>query len=392
MKYNFDEIIDRKGSNSVKYDLCDDIFGTSDLIPMWVADMDFKTPDFIIKALEQRLKHPILGYSLRPDSYYQSIIKWNKKRYNWNIKKEWISFSPGVVPGFNMAILALSKPGDKIIIQPPVYFPFFTAINNNKRIEVDNTLVLKDNYYNIDFDDLEEKMKDAKIFLLSNPHNPGGRVWTRSELKRIGEMCIKYDVIILSDEIHSDLIMKDYKHIPMASISDEIAERTICFMAPSKTFNIAGLSTSYLVISNEILRNKYEEVVQNLHVNFGNIFGTSALEAAYNFGEDWLKQLLIYVQANIDFTDDYLKKYIPEIKLIRPEATYLLWLDCHDLNMNNEELKSFMINKAKIGFNDGPTFGAGGEGFQRMNVACPLSTLAIALENLKNAVEKTRKK
>ena len=390
MKYNFDEIIDRKGSNSIKYDLCDKIFGTSDLIPMWVADMDFKTPDFIIKALEQRLKHPVLGYSLRPDSYYKSIINWNKKKHNWNIKQEWISFSPGVVPGFNMAILALSKPGDKIIIQPPVYFPFFTAINNNNRIEVDNTLVLKNNYYDIDFDDLEEKMKDAKIFLLSNPHNPGGRVWTRAELKRIGEMCIKNDVIILSDEIHSDLIMKNHKHIPMASISEEIAERTICFMAPSKTFNIAGLSTSYLVISNEVLRKKYEQVVENLHVNFGNIFGTSALEVAYNFGEDWLKQLIDYVQANIDFAADYLKKNIPEIKLVRPEATYLLWLDCRDLNMSNEELKDFMINKAKLGLNDGPTFGPGGEGFQRMNVACPRSTLAIALDRIKNAVEKIR--
>lgn len=390
MKYNFDEIINRKGSNSIKYDLCDKIFGTSDLIPMWVADMDFKTPDFIIKALEQRLKHPVLGYSLRPDSYYKSIINWNKKKHNWNIKQEWISFSPGVVPGFNMAILALSKPGDKIIIQPPVYFPFFTAINNNNRIEVDNTLVLKNNYYDIDFDDLEEKMKDAKIFLLSNPHNPGGRVWTRAELKRIGEMCIKNDVIILSDEIHSDLIMKNHKHIPMASISEEIAERTICFMAPSKTFNIAGLSTSYLVISNEVLRKKYEQVVENLHVNFGNIFGTSALEAAYNFGEDWLKQLIDYVQANIDFAADYLKKNIPEIKLVRPEATYLLWLDCRDLNMSNEELKDFMINKAKLGLNDGPTFGPGGEGFQRMNVACPRSTLAIALDRIKNAVKKIR--
>ncbi|MCD6112791.1 MAG: PatB family C-S lyase [Bacteroidales bacterium] len=390
MKYNFDEIINRKGSNSIKYDLCDKIFGTSDLIPMWVADMDFKTPDFIIKALEQRLKHPVLGYSLRPDSYYKSIINWNKKKHNWNIKQEWISFSPGVVPGFNMAILALSKPGDKIIIQPPVYFPFFTAINNNNRIEVDNTLVLKNNYYDIDFDDLEEKMKDAKIFLLSNPHNPGGRVWTRAELKRIGEMCIKNDVIILSDEIHSDLIMKNHKHIPMASISEEIAERTICFMAPSKTFNIAGLSTSYLVISNEVLRKKYEQVVENLHVNFGNIFGTSALEVAYNFGEDWLKQLIDYVQANIDFAADYLKKNIPEIKLVRPEATYLLWLDCRDLNMSNEELKDFMINKAKLGLNDGPTFGPGGEGFQRMNVACPRSTLAIALDRIKNAVEKIR--
>ena len=338
-------------------------------------------------AIKERCNHEVFGYSIRPDSYYHSIINWVKKLHNWDIKKEWISFSPGVVPALNLLVLALTEKGDKIVLQTPVYHPFFYAINNNNRQLIENPLIFKKGRYCFDFDDLAIKLKDAKILLLSNPQNPGGSVWTRDELKKLGNLCIENNVIIVSDEIHSDLVFKPHKFVPMASISDAIANITITCIAPSKTFNMAALSTSSVIISNKELKEKYDKILDTIHVGLGNVFGTVASEAAYTHGYEWLQQLLVYLKENIDFAENYFKEKIPQIKMIRPEGTYLVWLDCRELNMSGNELNQFFIEKAKIGLNKGSMFGTNGEGFLRMNVACQKSILEKALQNIENAVK-----
>ncbi|NOQ23907.1 MAG: putative C-S lyase [Bacteroidales bacterium] len=388
MKYNFDEIVNRENTDSVKYDLRKVIFEKEDVIPMWVADMDFKTPDFIINAIKERLNHEVFGYSFRSKSYFESIINWLKRRHKWEVQEEWMSFGPGIVPAINMAVLAYTKPGDKIIVQTPVYFPFFSAIVNNNRVQIENQLQLINNRYCIDFEDLEEKLKEAKMIILSNPHNPGGSVWTKDELKKIGDLCVKNDVIILSDEIHADLVFKEFNYTPLASLSKEIDDITVTFIAPSKTFNMAALATSSLICSNKELKEKYDKVLDTIHVGMGNVFGAVASEAAYNFGDEWLGQLMEYLSGNLDYLDHYLKENIPQIKMIRPEGTYLVWLDCSELKMTDKELKDFMIQKAGLGLNAGTMFGTGGEGFMRINVACPKQTITDALTRLENAVNK----
>ncbi|HSH53113.1 MAG TPA: PatB family C-S lyase [Bacteroidales bacterium] len=386
MRYNFDKIINRDNTSSIKFDLRKEVFGKKDILPMWVADMDFKTPDFIINALKKRLEHPILGYSYRPDSYYQSIINWIKRRHHWKIEKEWISFSPGIVPAINMSIMAYTKPGDKIIVQPPVYHPFFSAIKNNHRVQLENPLKLQDGRYFIDFENLKAKLKDAKMILLSNPHNPGGAVWAKEELKKIGELCLDNNVLIMADEIHADLVFKPAKYIPMASVSPEIAHQTVTFIAPSKTFNMAGLATSSVITSNKILKEKFDQILDTIHIGMGNVFGTVASEAAYTYGDEWLDELLEYLSQNMDYVEQFISDEIPEIKVIRPEGTYLMWLDCSGLNLKNKDLKDFMIHDAGLGFNDGRMFGTGGEGFMRMNVACPRKTIEMALNKLDKAI------
>ena len=386
MKYNFDEFINRQNTASVKYDLRKAIFENEDVIPMWVADMDFKTPDFIVKAIKERLNHEVFGYSIRPKSYYQSIIDWVKRRHNWEIKEEWISFSPGIVPAINMAVLAYTNPGDKIIIQPPVYHPFFYAIKNNDRELVENPLNLRNGRYYIDFRDLEDKLKDAKMLILSNPHNPGGSVWTKDELEKLGELCVKNNVLVMSDEIHADLIYKNYSYTPLASISNEIANYTVTFIAPSKTFNMAALATSSVISSNIELKEKYDKVLDAIHIGMGNVFGTVASEAAYTHGDEWLDQLMEYLETNLNLVEDYIKEKIPQIQMLRPEGTYLVWLDCSDLDLKGKDLKNFMIEDAGLGFNDGRMFGTGGEGFMRMNIACPKQIVLDALIRLEKAV------
>ena len=386
MKYNFNEIVNRENTASVKYDLRKQIFGNENVIPMWVADMDFRTPDFIIDAVKERAEHEVFGYSFRPKSYFESIINWVKRRHQWKIKEEWISFSPGIVPAVNMAVLAYTNPGDKIIVQPPVYFPFFSAIQNNKREQVENPLKLVNGRYQMDFDDLEKKLPDTKMLILSNPHNPGGSVWRKDELQKLGELCIKHNVLVLADEIHSDLVFKGNKYIPLASISEEIAQNTVTFIAPSKTFNMAGLATSSVIVSNKELKEQYDQMLDTIHVGMGNIFGTAASEAAYNKGDQWLDQLLDYLTENINFLESYLNNNIPQIKMIRPEGTYLVWLDCSELDLKGKDIKDFMIEDAKIGLNDGRMFGAGGDGFMRINVACPMQVLEKALTQLKKAI------
>ncbi|MEA1986345.1 MAG: PatB family C-S lyase [Candidatus Marinimicrobia bacterium] len=386
MTYNFNKIIDRKKTNSAKYEMTKAVFGTDDILPMWVADMDFETPDFIVNAIQKRTNHHLFGYSSKPDSFYDSIINWMKKRHNWNVKREWITSSPGVVPALNLSVLAFTNPNDKIIIQPPVYHLFASAVKDNNRTLINNQLKLENGKYEIDFDDLENKIKDdIKMLIFCNPHNPVGAVWNKKDLLRLGNLCLENDVLLVSDEIHSDLVF-DQKHIPIASLSPEIANNTITCMAPSKTFNLAGLSTSEIIISNEEIREKFNHLLHNLHIHYGNIFGNIALESAYTYGEEWLEQLLKYLKNNIDFLVEYFEKYIPKIKVIIPDATYLIWLDCRELNLSDDELKKFFIKDVKIGLNDGISFGPGGEGFQRINIAYPKSIIEKAVERIKNVM------
>jgi len=386
-KYNFDEIIPRENTDCVKYDLRRFYFGTDDVIPMWVADMDFRTPDFIFDALKKRFEHEILGYSIRSKNFNRSIAIWMKSRHNWRINPNWVSFSPGVVPALNMLVLAFTQPGDKIIVQPPVYFPFFSAVENNGRTKVENPLQLVNGRLCIDFDDLRKKTKDARMIIISHPQNPGGSVWTKEELTQLAEICLEHNILMVSDEIHSDLIFKPHVHIPLASLSEDIAQQTITCNAPSKTFNLAGLATSYLIIPNKTLLDRYNRMLNDeLHLNMGNLPGAIALEAAYEHGAEWLNQLQEYVKDNIQLVEDFCKEHLPMITPVVPESTYMIWLDCRKMGLEGDALKDFFIKQAKVGFNDGRVFGQGGDGFMRMNVACPRSVVLEVLKRIKAAV------
>ncbi len=389
MKYDFDEIINRENTDSYKYDLRERYFGTEDVLPMWVADMDFRTPDFIIDAVKKRAEHPIYGYSIRSSSFNESIVRWMKRRFNWEIQNNRIAFSPGVVPTLTMCVMTYSEPGDKVVVQPPVFYPFFQAITNSNRQILYNPLKLHNGRLCMNLNNLKENIDEkVKMILLCSPHNPGGSVWTKQELSELATICLENNILIISDEIHNDLVFKPHKHTPTATLSKEIEDITVTCIAPSKTFNTAGLSTSALIISNRKLLARYNIVLNQVHVGSGNLFGHVALEAAYNHGEEWLEQLLDYLQGNINYVIDYIKKNIPQLKPIRPEATYMIWLDCRGLGMNAEEQKEFFITKARIGFSDGAIFGPGGEGFQRMNIACPRSVLKEALDRINKALKK----
>jgi len=388
MIYNFDEIIERRKTNSVKYDLSKEIFGTDDVLPLWVADMDFKTPDFIFEALKKRLEHNILGYTFRSDAFYKAMKQWLLKRHNWDVDEKAISFSPGIVPALSLCILAFTQAGDEVMVQSPVYHPFFECVKNNGRQLLNNKLLYNEKY-EIDFKDFKKKISSrTKLLLFSSPHNPVGRVWNYNELKQLGDICVENNIIIISDEIHSDIVFKPNKHIPLASISEQIAKQTVTCIAPSKTFNLAGLSTSALVIENKALKTEFDKTLDNIHVGQGNIFGNIALETAYNQGEEWLEQMLVYVKENIDFVCDYFAKKITSIKPVKTEGTYMIWLDCRELGMTYKKLNDFMIQRAKVGFSAGHIFGEGGEGFMRMNVACPRSILKQALKKIEKVVNK----
>jgi cystathionine beta-lyase len=391
MAWNFDETPVREGTNCIKYDLRRETFGVKEVIPMWVADMDFNTPDFIVKSLQKRLNHEIYGYSFRPPEYFLSIINWFKTRHNWQIEKEWISFCPGIVPALNFCTLAFTSPGDNIIVQPPVYFPFFSAAESHGRKLIYNRLIESDGKWVMDYDSLIASIDGrTKMIFLSNPHNPIGRVWTPEELNRLADICLKYNILIISDEIHCDLVLPGYVHTPFASLSEKIAGNTITCIAPSKTFNLAGLSTSSVIISNPVLRKSFTGIVENLHIGNGNIFGTIASAAAYSFGHQWVDALLEYIDNNIDFVEDYFRKMIPEIIPVQPEATYMIWLDCQKFGMTGKELQHFFVHKAGIGMNEGSTFGPGGEGFMRMNVATTHQTVMKAMEQIEKAVAELR--
>lgn len=388
MRFDFDEPINRNNTDCVKYDGMKLFFNAEGALPMWVADMDFKSPPCIVEALKKRLEHEVFGYTLKTDRFYNSIIQWLQKRHGWAIKKEWISFSPGVVAGFTIAIEQFTQPGDQIIVQTPVYHPFFQSIGDTNRKVINNPLQNKNNRYFIDFDDLKQKINPrVKMLLLSNPHNPVGRVWTEGELRELGELCVKNQIIIVSDEIHADIVFPPAKHTPIASLSPDIANQTLTIMSHSKTFNVAGLTTSYVITQNKELLQKYNRGLQIPHLHMGNIFGTEALIAAYNNGEPWLEQLLAYLWNNIETVASFLKDEIPQIKLVVPESTYLLWLDCRALALESKELYRFFLEDAQIAINEGSMFGLGGEGFIRMNIGCPNKMVLQGLQQIKNALK-----
>jgi cystathionine beta-lyase len=389
--WNFDEPTDREGTDCIKYDRREEIFGVKDVIPMWVADMDFKTPDFIVEALHKRMEHEIYGYSFRSPEYFSSIINWVRTRHNWTLEKEWISFCPGIVPALNFCTLAFTQPGDGIIVQPPVYFPFFSAAESHGRKLIYNKLLESEGKWAMDYESLVDGIDaDTKMIIISNPHNPIGRVWNPEELYNLADICLKNNILIISDEIHCDLVLPGYTHTPMATLSPEIAENTITLLAPSKTFNLAGLSTSSVIISNPAIRKTFNRYVDNLHIGGGNIFGNIASEAAYTHGHDWLDGLVGYIDTNIEYVKDYCVRLIPEIIPIQPEATYMIWLDCRKLKMSGKELQNFFVNKAGIGMNEGSVFGPGGEGFMRMNVGTTLTTVIKAMTQIEKAVSLIR--
>jgi hemolysin len=392
LKYNFDEIIDRKNNHSTKYNELMKKFGTDDVIPLWIADMDFKTAEPIIKAVEEKARHGIFGYVYRPDEYFQSFINWQKKQHNWNVNKELLSFSIGVVPALATLVKQFSEKGDKILIQTPVYSEFYDINHDNGRTVIENKFSEKDGEYFLDLKDLENKLKEQpKLFIFCNPQNPIGHVWTYDELKAIGDLCIKYNVPVVSDEIHADLTLWGNKHIPFASVSEEIAKNTITCTSTGKAFNLAGLQCATVVFNNLQEKQKFDKFWKDLEVHRNNPFNLVATIAAYNEGDEYLSQLKKYLEDNIMFVHNYLKDNIPNIKSNIPQATYLIWLDCRELGLNQKELEEFMLKKAKLGLNPGRAFQKDLEGFMRLNSACPRAVLKKAMEQLKNAVNELLK-
>ncbi|MDN5345794.1 MAG: cysteine-S-conjugate beta-lyase [Petrotoga sp.] len=386
MKYNFDEIVDRKPTESVKWNGVKSLYGRDDVIPMWVADMDFKSPPDVIEALKKRAEHGIFGYSMLDNYYFDPFINWIETRHGSEVKKEWIVTTDGVVDALKVAILAYSKPGDNVVIQTPVYYPFYNIIKSNGRMIIKNSLKFENRNYSMDFDDLEKKLslKRTKLFILCNPHNPVGRVWKREELEKLLQLCVKHNVILLSDEIHSDLVFSPNKHIPIFSISQDIKESSLTFYAPSKTFNLAGLKASFAVIPNEQLRAEYKNVIESLSSDNLNIFGMVAAKVAYEKGKDWLDDLLNYLRGNIDYVYNFFNEKLPKIKLQKPEGTYLMWLDFRAYG-DEQKVKDILVNKAKVGLEEGSIFGEEGKGFFRMNIGCPISILKDACNNIYDA-------
>ena len=387
MKYNFDEIIDRRNTGAVKVERCKALYGSDDILPLWVADMDFRTPDFIFEAIRERCEHPILGYSMPPKEFYPSLMKWIKDHHNWEVKRQWIGFLPGIVPGLSFAVQSLTKEGDEIIVQPPVYYPFFHVVQNNKRILVNNPLKTIYGKYEMDFEDLESKITSkTKLLILCNPHNPGGRVWNTETLIHLAEICSNHKIIVVSDEIHADMVLEGHNHTPFAKVSEVAAKISLTFMAPSKTFNMPGLISSSYIIPNPDLHKRFVDFMEASELTGGNIFAYAATVAAYEKGEKWRKQMLGYVQGNIDFIVDFLKTNIPQIKPMIPEASFLIWLDCKELGMETDDLFDFFAQKAGLGLNKGTTFGQGGEYHLRLNVATPRLILKKAMKQLSKAV------
>ena len=384
----FNQIIDRKNTKCYKWDYNKEIFGKEDLLSMWVADMDFQAPPEVLEILNKRVDHGIFGYTGFTDSFYTSIINWIQNRFKWKIKKDWIIATPGIIPAINFAIQTYTTKNDKILVQTPVYYPFFTSIKNNKRKLIVSELKLINDHYEMDFADLEIKLTDdVKMMILCSPHNPVGRVWKLDELKQVSELCLKHNVLLISDEIHSDLILSNNKHIPIPTISKEILNNSLTMFAPSKTFNVAGLSLSFVVIPDKKIRGKFQNTLLNLGLHGGNTFGIEALEASYTFGQKWLEELLIYIEGNYIFVQQYLQNHISQIKAVKMEGTYLLWLDCRKLNLSQEELVYFFINNAGLALNDGAKFGKGGKGFMRMNIGCSRKLIEQALDQLVIAIK-----
>ncbi|NPC93958.1 pyridoxal phosphate-dependent aminotransferase [Bacillus sp. WMMC1349] len=378
----------RLGTQSVKWDLTNELFGVKDALPMWVADMDFRAPQEVIDALLERLEHGVFGYTSTSMRTKEAVVKWLSKRHGWEIEPSFITFSPGVVTALAVAIQAFTDPGDQVIVQPPVYPPFFEMVKKNGRSLLHNPLIETDGRYEMDFADLEKKLNDhdVKLFILCNPHNPSGRSWTKEELLKLGELCLQHQVTVISDEIHSDLMLDGLKHTPFASLSQELSELSITCIAPSKTFNLAGLQASAIMIPDQAKRTAFTKVLERLGLTSLNAFAVTAIEAAYTKGESWLDQLIPYIKNNMNEVRRFLESELPEIKIFNPDASYLLWLDCRALDLSDQEMKRKLLHQGKLILEPGPKYGPGGAGFVRMNVACPLSVVKDGLNRLKIAL------
>jgi len=395
MKYNFDLKCDRSNTNCVKWDAVKDMFGSEDVIPMWVADMDFPAAKPIVAALKKRAAHEFYGYTKPGPELIEAIVNRMQRKFDWQIRPEWIVFTPGVIPALSAAVRAVSHPGDEIILQEPVYFPFFSVVTQNGCKIVNNALKFDGKRYSMDFKDLESKFRPAagshmthsrvKAIIYCNPQNPIGRLWTKAETARMGEIVIRNGGVVISDEIHYEILYKGYRHTPFAAISDEFAQNSVVCMAPSKTFNLAGLHASCIIIPNQKLRDSFSDAMAAI-VPGPNVFGLVAMEAAFRDGDDWLAQMLDYLNGNLKITMEFFANRIPKIKVIKPQGTYLLWLDCRRLGLDNQALSRFMREQARVGFDDGFMFGESGSGFERMNIACPRVILLEALARIEKAV------
>lgn len=392
MRYNFDEAVDRERANGIKWERADAIFKGEGLLPMWVADMDFRGPQPVVEAVKKRAEQGIYGYTARPDSLLEAVAGWVERRHGWTIDKSWICWSPGVIPALTACVQTYTEPGDRIIIQPPVYPPFFKVVQEHGRELVQNPLRFENGRYEMDFGLLEWQFREtgAKMFILCSPHNPVGRVWTRTELERLEAICADHDAVIVSDEIHADLVFRPNTHTPLASLSSRAAERTVVCFAPSKTFNMAGLQAGYIVIPDKERREAFNKAIAKAHHSMSGVFAITASESAYREGDEWLDQCLAYIRANMDYAIEYMKQQLPEIEPVDPEGTYLLWLDCRSLGLDAKSLQQFMIKEARVAFNEGAGFGEEGAGFMRMNVACRRATLEEALRRIHEAVKARR--
>ena len=400
MEYSFDEEFDRKGTHSVKWEFAqegedllefqhtDRCFGQDRVLPMWVADMDFRSPEPVVEAIKARAEHGIFGYCAPTSDFYQSVVNWMGRRHGWRIDPEWICLTPGVVPALNMLVRTFTRPGEKVLIQPPVYYPFYAAVENNGAQLVTNPLVLKDGVYRMDLADLEAKCSDpqVKMAILCSPHNPVGRVWTEEELHNFGQICIENDILVVSDEIHGDLIYHEHVFTPFAKISETFAQNSITCTAPSKTFNLAGLLTSCIIIPNDELRSRFADILLDNGLFGMNTFGAVALQAAYDHGEEWLEQMFEYVEGNLEYLNAFVAEYIPQLEVIQPGGTYLVWLDCRKLQLGGMDLKRLMYDEARVYLDEGFIFGPEGEGFERINIACPRSILIEALDRIRKVI------
>lgn len=384
---NFDKHIDRTGTHSIKWDYREKLFGKDDIIPLWVADMDFESPPAVKKALKERVEHGTFGYTAESRQFFEGIMQWLAKRHGWEIKREWLHYMPGVIPGLNWTVQTFTNPGDKVVIQPPVYKPFFQAINHNDRQLVENPLKLAEGRYEMDLERLEALIDEStKMLILCSPHNPVGRVWQKDELEKLAKICLRHNLLVVSDEIHFDIVYGNHHHFPIANLDENIREQTITLTSPGKTFNLQGMQSAYAIIPNPELREAFGKTLQQNGIFLNNVMSISAVEAAYNEGEEWLESLLPYLADNLDCLHTYCNAYLPGIQVIQSEGTYLAWLDCRELNFSQESLKAFMVNEAGLALNDGKEFGDQGEGFMRLNYACPKGTLKQALEQLASAL------
>lgn len=386
--YDFDKIIERRGTGAVKTDALKKVYGKEGLIPLWVADMEFETPDFIVDALRERLEHPVFGYTVLPEGYWKTVKTWIEDHHGWKVETEWMTFIPGIVKGIGMVINALLEKDDKVIIQPPVYHPFRLIPQKNGKEVVFNPLKeLPDGSYEMDFDNLETVCDpQCKLLILSNPHNPAGIVWSRETLARLADFCYDKGITVISDEIHCDMALFGNKHIPFASVSEKAAQCSITFGAPSKTFNIAGIVSSYAIVPNEDLREKFFKWLEASEMSAAHIFAPIATMAAFTQGENWRQQMLRYIECNIRFIEEYCAQNIPQIKPLRPQASFLIWLDCRNLKLSHDELTDLFVNKAGLALNDGEMFNPGGEGFMRLNVGTPRDILKEAMDRLQDAI------